>query len=165
MSHTPIPDKVPTMEAAWARVSAFVLCRHDPRGILLTRFALAGHPDHGRWTLPGGRIEWGETPEEAARREFHEETGLEATLGGLAGVFTLWLSAEESVRREPGQFVGIIFYGDATSGELRTDFDPDNTTDAARWFSFGEIDTLPHVALVDFALKATTQQQPTPRRG
>ena len=98
-------------------------------------------------------MEWGEVPEETARREFFEETGLEVTVGGLAGVFTLWLDAEESVRQEPGQFVGIVFAGDATPGDLRTDFDPENTTDAAQWFPTEEIDTLPHVALVDFAVK------------
>ena len=153
------------MEAAWTRVSAFVLCRDDRGRILLTRFALAGHPDHGKWTLPGGKMEWGETPEETARREFFEETGLEATVGGLVGVFTLWLSAEESVRREPGQFVGIVFQGDAKPGDLRSDFDPDNTTDAAQWFPLEDLDALPHVALADFALKAATQRQSTPRRG
>ena len=31
--------------------------------------------DDGTWSWPGGRIEDGETPERAARREFHEETG------------------------------------------------------------------------------------------
>jgi 8-oxo-dGTP pyrophosphatase MutT (NUDIX family) len=36
------------------------------------------HKDHAYWTLPGGGIEPGETPEQAAVREVHEETGLRA---------------------------------------------------------------------------------------
>lgn len=38
-------------------------------------------PGAGRWSLPGGKQELGETAEETARRELREETGLEC--GGL----------------------------------------------------------------------------------
>jgi 8-oxo-dGTP pyrophosphatase MutT (NUDIX family) len=53
-----------------------VLVQPGP-ALLLTRRAstLRGHP--GQWALPGGRTEPGETPGAAARRELHEELGLE----------------------------------------------------------------------------------------
>ncbi|HYB44737.1 MAG TPA: NUDIX hydrolase [Candidatus Methylomirabilis sp.] len=54
--------------------------------VLLTRRAI--HPAHGKWTFPGGYVEWGEPVESAAIRETYEETGLTVDLGGLVGVYS-----------------------------------------------------------------------------
>lgn len=48
----------------------------------------AVEPCRGGWSLPGGFIELGETPEEAALRELREETNLRATRARLLGVST-----------------------------------------------------------------------------
>ncbi|HZV26654.1 MAG TPA: NUDIX domain-containing protein [Acidothermaceae bacterium] len=45
-----------------------------------------GHaPSRGRWSLPGGRVEPGETAREALVREMAEETGLTVEVGELVG--------------------------------------------------------------------------------
>jgi 8-oxo-dGTP diphosphatase len=42
-------------------------------------------PEAGRWSLPGGRVEAGESDAEAILRELAEETGLLARVGELLG--------------------------------------------------------------------------------
>ena len=45
------------------------------------------------WSLPKGHIEEGETPEEAALREVHEETGIESIIEKSLGVIDFWFMA------------------------------------------------------------------------
>ncbi len=66
-----------------------VACTEDARILLIRR------GDTGKWALPGGTVEWGETLRHTARRELLEEAGVaEASLGGLCGVYS-------AVERDP----------------------------------------------------------------
>ncbi len=57
---------------------------HDDAGrLLLVR--RGRDPHRGRWSLPGGRVEAGESPEQAVEREVLEETGLVVRAGAPAG--------------------------------------------------------------------------------
>lgn len=54
--------------------------------ILLTRRSIT--PSKGRWTYPGGFVDWGERTVDAAVRETLEETGLTVDVTGLLGVYS-----------------------------------------------------------------------------
>ncbi len=53
------------------------------------RWLLVRRGDTGKWALPGGTLEWGETLRAAVGRELEEETGGKLlSLGGLLGVYS-----------------------------------------------------------------------------
>ena len=60
-----------------------VVCLRGDAVLLIRR---GTPPLMGAWSLPGGKIEWGERAVDAALRELFEETGVEAELLGLVEV-------------------------------------------------------------------------------
>ena len=85
------------------------------RGVVLVR--RASEPFKGRWAVPGGFVEVGETVEEAADREAAEETGLAVEVARLVGVYS-------DPERDPrGHNVSVAFLVRVLGGELAASSD------------------------------------------
>jgi ADP-ribose pyrophosphatase YjhB (NUDIX family) len=73
-------------------ISACVATSPDRRQVLLCRRALK--PASGRWTLPAGYMELGESSREAAQREALEETNARVQVGPLLAIYELMQAAQ-----------------------------------------------------------------------
>lgn len=131
------------------RVAAYALCT-DAGAILLTRIAPgATIADDGKWTLPGGGLDFGEDPRDAGLRELEEETGFEGEIQELLGIDSIFLPSSYGADGVLHDYHGlrILYRVRIVGGELRDEFD--GTTDAARWVPVTELGSLPRVSLVD----------------
>lgn len=111
--------------------SVAVAVRREDR-LLLTRRRY--EPRRGRWVLPGGVIELGESVTQAARREIREECGIEIEIQRVIAV-------EDRIFHDPAgrvqyHYILIILLGEHRGGTLV----PASDVDAAEWVGEEELE-------------------------
>jgi 8-oxo-dGTP diphosphatase len=101
-------------------LSAVVYAERGDEILLLKR--AEGSALAGQWYLPGGAVDPGETPEEAALRELHEEAGL--AIDGeleLIGCYPMWVYGHD--------FLQLSYRGRVAEGDVQIS----NEHEGARW--------------------------------
>jgi 8-oxo-dGTP diphosphatase len=122
------------------RLAAYALLTRGET-VLLTRISGRGHLP-GAWTLPGGGVDHGESPEAALSREVGEETGLRVSVGGLLGVHDVhFTGVAPSGLTEDFHGVHLLYRADVEGGE---DGEPrvveaEGTTDRVAWVPLQEV--------------------------
>ncbi|BAS28804.1 AAA family ATPase [Limnochorda pilosa] len=126
------------LEALWVdperqRPSALCYVEREGRYLMIRR---TKEPFAGLWTAPGGKVEPGESPEEAIRREVREETGLELER------LELRMITSETGPHPAYNWLLFVFQGTAAPGPER-----DGGEGALRWFDRAELEraSLPDV--------------------
>ncbi len=114
-------------------VRAYGILVHEGR-VLLVRSS-SPQIDPPLWWLPGGGIDFAESPQETLLREFHEETGLAIKDPVLHDVAS-------DVRRRPNgdriHTVRVLYTVSLAGGQLRDE--AAGTTDQAQWFDLGDLE-------------------------
>ena len=100
-------------KAKLALVCSAVIFDDSREKVLLTR-----RTDNGKWCLPGGHMEAGESTTEACAREVLEETGLTVNVGRLIGVYGSPHRITEYADGNKFQSVVMCFQAEVTGGEL-----------------------------------------------
>lgn len=127
------------------RIAAYGLVRQSQR-ILLCRISDHITRDPGRWTLPGGALNFGEDPVAAMIREVREETGLTVRSLGLAGIDSFLKEDED----HDFHGIRIIYHAELIGGTLTNELD--GSTDLCAWWSYEEAVKLPLVDLAEVGL-------------
>ena len=134
------------------RIAAYGLCRDDTGRVLLVR-ASSGSQHPGRWFLPGGGVEHGEHPADAAVREIEEETGLRVAVERVREVVTDVDVLPDALRHQDR----LVFDCHVIGGTLR--HEPGGSTDHAEWVAPERLVALPLMPYVVRVLGLPGSQQ------
>ncbi|WP_455222078.1 NUDIX hydrolase [Kaarinaea lacus] len=114
----------------WPIVGVGAVVIHEDRVLLVKR---GQAPFQGKWCIPGGKVRYGETLQQAAEREIHEETGITIKAGEPVYVFD---TIDTASSEQSYHYVVIDLQADYISGNPQA---RDDVLDAA-WFDKDEVD-------------------------
>ena len=148
----PVPGGRRMNKPQITRVAAYGLIVDEPR-IVLCRISAELPRHQGRWTLPGGGIDFGEDPQDAMVREVREETGLRVRPRSLAALDSAYLDREDASHHG----IRVIYFAELLGGELTNE--AEGTTDQCAWWANDEARALPMVGLTRIGLDLAFPKQ------
>ena len=129
-------------------IGAYGLIIKDNKIVLIRK---NGGPYNGKLDLPGGTIEWGETPEIALIRELKEEVGIEVSNYELFDANSITFEWMHKEQLEKGHHIGIFYKILNYKNEILENINIDNKNDDSLGANFYEIKKLKKNELSDIA--------------
>ena len=143
----PATQRPPARRVSWAaipgstdtrrqRFAAYGFATDGAGNVLLTLIA-DGYPGAGRWHLPGGGTDFGETAEAGLLREIVEETGQHGEIGPLVSVSHRHQPAIRGPERVSMDWHGVrvIYEVQVPAPTMPKVMDGGGSTAAAAWFA------------------------------
>jgi 8-oxo-dGTP diphosphatase len=114
-------------------VSAGAMIFSDNRELFLSKRSQNTKNERGCWETPGGSVEFGETLEDAVRREIREEYGVDIE------ITEQFPAADHIIPKDHQHWVATTFLAKIKKGQTPTIMEPEKC-DAIGWFA---LDALP----------------------
>ena len=127
------------------RLAAYALIVNEGKILLCRLTNLTG--SEGMWTLPGGKVEFGEHPDSTVVREVFEETGLRVSQPGV-----LTVNSELFHFTDARMHAIRLIYRVRVDGGTLT-YEKGGTTDICEWFTPEEVRKLPLVSLAKLGMR------------
>ena len=124
------------------------------RVAIIARHSRSGHLE---WCLPKGHIEKGETPQQTAVREVHEETGILGEVVDSIATIDYWFTGTSQRVHKLVHHFALRQIG----GELTVEGDPDHEAEDAIWVDFADLDDVlsyPNERKDSMVVRKETQQ-------
>jgi mutator protein MutT len=124
-----------------------IIKNSDEQVLLIKRNEPELFEAHGKWELPGGKIEYGESPQDALAREIKEETGFKVQVNNLLPQPFVWNW------EYPDHLQHTILFGFSCTLKNNDSVikkPQDHHVSAIRWFTFEEIQSLSLLPGVEF---------------
>lgn len=125
-------------------VSAGAFIVNDKREVLLCKRSMKARNEKGKWEAPGGQVHFGETREQAVKREIKEELGVDIE------IVRILHTTDEILEKDKQHWLPTTFLAKIKRGQTPKILEPEKC-DQIGWFSINKLPSpISYITSLDF---------------